>query len=266
MKKYSLRVIITGLLALSMAVFFAGCGKTATPPAEETGTKEPLFAYVGANLKDPVSELAQMYEEKTGVNVEMTFNNAGTLVNQIEMMKKGDIYIPGGMSYVEKAGQGGHIAEIDGPLAYHTPVIITPKGNPANISKVQDLALPGVKLVMPDKEATAIGKTAFKTFEKLGITGAVESNVLTYVETPAKVVATITMGQGDAGIVEYSNSSKNKDKLDIIEIDPAVNITDQIPCASLVYSTQKEQARDFLDFMKDEGPAIFEKHGFKTKA
>ena len=123
-----------------------------------------------------------------------------------------------------------------------------------------------MKLVIPDKEATAIGKTVFKTFEKLGIASEVENNVLSYVETPAKVVATITMGQGDAGIVEYSNTSKNKDKLDIVEIDPSVNIADEIPCATLVYSTQKEQAKDFLNFMKIEGPAVFDKHGFKTKA
>jgi len=267
LKNRLLRVIVAGLLTLLVTVFFAGCGKSEAPaPTGETGTKTPLFAYVGANLKDPVSELAQKYEEKTGVKVEMTFHNSGTLINQLEMMKKGDIYMPGGMPYVEKAKQGGHIAEIDGPVAYHTPVIITPKGNPANINKVQDLARPGVKLVIPDKEATAIGKTVFKTFEKLGIASEVENNVLSYVETPAKVVATITMGQGDAGIVEYSNTSKNKDKLDIVEIDPSVNIADEIPCTTLVYSTQKEQARDFLDFIKKEGPAVFDKHGFKTKA
>ena len=111
MKKRPLQVIAASLLALLVTVFFVGCGKTAPPaPTGETQTKTPLFAYVGANLKDPVSELAQKYEEKTGVKVEMTFHNSGTLINQLEMMKKGDIYMPGGMPYVEKAKQGGHIA------------------------------------------------------------------------------------------------------------------------------------------------------------
>ncbi len=267
------KVLKTGFLALLVMILVAGCGKHGNSPAEEENTqaaqgkesKTPLFAYVGANLKDPVSELAQVYEQKTGVKVELTFNNSGTLLNQLETMKKGDIYMPGGMPYVEKAQQKGYIAEIDGPIAYHTPVIITPKGNPAKISKVQDLAQPGLKLVIPDKEATAIGKTVFRTFDKLGIAGDVEKNVLTYVESPAKVVSTLLLGQGDAGIVEYSNTYKNEDKLDRVEIDPAVNIIEQIPCALLNFSEQKEQARDFLAFMKKEGPAVFEKYGFKTK-
>jgi len=258
-----MQILKYGFLAILVMVFFAGCGKSSNTAAEKP--KEPLFAYVGANLKDPVSELAEAYEQKTGVKVELTFNNSGTLINQLETMQKGDIYMPGAVSFVEKAQQKGYISEMVGPIAYHTPVIITPKSNPAKISKVQDLAQPGVKLVMPDKEATAIGKTVFKTFDKLGIAGQVEHNVLSYVETPAKVVTTILMDQGNAGIVEYSNTYKNLDKLDVVEIDPAVNIVEQIPCATLNFSKQKEQSKDFLEFMKTEGPAVFEKYGFKTK-
>ncbi|WP_134213537.1 molybdate ABC transporter substrate-binding protein [Pelotomaculum propionicicum] len=257
----------TALLALLIALLASGCGKPAGKEnAAPAQAKTPLFAYVGANLKDPVSELAQMYEQKTGVKVELTFNNSGSLLSQLETMKKGDIYLPGGMPFVEAAQKKGYIDEIAGTIAYHTPVIITPKGNPANISKVQDLARSGVKLLIPDKEATALGKTVFKTFDKLGITADIEKNGPVYLESPAKVVAAILMGQGNAGIVEYSNTYQNQDKLDLIEIDPAVNIVDQIPCATLTFTTQKEQAKDFLAFMKTEGPAVFAKYGFKTKS
>ncbi len=261
-KKYK-QILKYGLLTLLVIFLFAGCGKSSNPAPEKA--EETLFAYVGANLKEPVSELAQLYEQKTGVKVELTFNNSGTLLNQLETMKKGDIYMPGGMPYVEKAKQKGYIGEMVGPIAYHTPVIIVPKGNPAQISKVQDLTRPGLKLVIPDKEATAIGKAVFQTFNKLEIAGGVEKNVLTYVESPAKVVSTLLMGQGDAGIVEYSNIYKNEEKLDRVEIDPAVNIIEQIPCAMLNVSSQKELTKDFLEFMKSEGPAIFAKYGFKTK-
>jgi molybdate transport system substrate-binding protein len=270
LEKRFVQVLKTVFLALFVAVLVTGCGKSSSQPAGEGNTaavqaKAPLFAYVGANLKEPVSELAQAYEQKTGVKVELTFNNSGALLNQLETMKKGDIYMPGGMPFVEAAQKKGYIDEVVGPIAYHTPVIITPKGNPANISSVRDLAHSSLKLVIPDKEATAIGKTVFKTFDKLGITESVKKNEPTYVESPAKVVAAILMGQGDAGIVEYSNTYKNLEKLDVVEIDPAVNIVDQIPCATLIFTNQIDQAKDFLAFMKTEGPAAFEKYGFKTK-
>jgi molybdate transport system substrate-binding protein len=126
------------------------------------------------------------------------------------------------------------------------------------------LAKPGVKLVLPDKQATALGQTAFKIFTKLGITAEVERNVLAYLETPAKVIAAIQLGQGDAGIVEYSNA-KIQERLGFIVIDPAVNIIEELPCASLVCSTHPAAARQFLDYAKVEGPAAFAKYGFKTK-
>ncbi|MBM7865572.1 molybdate ABC transporter substrate-binding protein [Heliobacterium gestii] len=260
------------LLALAAALL-TGCGGQGGPggaaenrPAavKPAPSGQPLFAYVGAGLKEPVTEIAAQYEAQTGVKIELTFNNSGALLSQAETAKKGDIYIPGGKPFVEAAQKKGIIENVVGPIAYHVPAIITPKGNPAGIRDVRDLTRPGLKLVLPDKEATAIGKNAFKTFEQLGITAAVEKNILATVETLPKVSAMIGMGQGDAGIAEYSSVSNQKDKLEVLEIDPAVNVIDEIPCASLTFSTQKEQAKDFLSFMQKEGPGVFKKFGFKV--
>ncbi|WP_231702797.1 molybdate ABC transporter substrate-binding protein [Desulfocucumis palustris] len=259
-------------LVLSLTLLLlVGCANTT--PAEQkapenqqdsaTAEKAPMFAYVGAGLKEPFSEIAALYEQKTGVKLETSFNNSGALLNQMETAKKGDIFMPGSMPYIQKAKEAGYLGEMAGPIAYHTPAIITPKGNPAHITKIEDLAKPGVKIIMPDKEATAMGKTAFKIFDKLGITAQVEKNILTYAETPMKVAEMLMLGQGNAGITEIS-MYKNRDKLDVIEIDPGVNMPEEIPCALLTFSTQQEQAKDFLEFMKQEGPAIFAKHGFKT--
>ncbi len=262
------------LLIISFVIsLLAGCSKASQTAQEGTkdqsnkpaAEKTQLFAYVGAGLKEPFSEIAQLYEQKTGVKVEISFNNSGALLNQMETAKKGDIFMPGSMPYVQKAKEAGQLGEMVGPIAYHTPAIITPKNNPAHITKIQDLAKPGVKIIMPDKEATAMGKTAFKIFTKLDITKQVEKNILTYVETPMKVAEMLMMGQGNAGITELSSVHKNMDKLDVIEIDPAVNMAEEIPCTMLTFSAQPEQAKNFLEFIKTEGPAVFAKHGFKTK-
>ncbi|MZP29811.1 solute-binding protein [Heliobacterium undosum] len=237
-----------------------------SPPAETkpAPSGQPLFAYVGAGLKEPVTGLAALYEAQTGIKVELTFNNSGALLSQAETAKKGDIYMPGGKPFVETAQKKGIIEKVVGPVAYHVPAIITPKGNPAGIKDVRDLARPGLKLVLPDKEATAIGKNAFKTFAQLGISAAVEKNILASVETMPKVPAMIAMGQGDAGIAEYSSIAHDQDRLEVIEIDPAVNVIDEIPCASLTFSNQKERAQDFLEFVQKEGPGVFKKFGFKV--
>ncbi|HHU85441.1 MAG: substrate-binding domain-containing protein [Pelotomaculaceae bacterium] len=259
--------LISGLLIAGMIL--SACANQLPEEPNSSATpqeqQKTLFAYVGAGLKEPVTELAAIYEQETGVKVELTFNNTGALLGQLDTVKKGDIYMPGGMSYLDKAKKKGHIDEIVGPVAVHAPVIITPRGNPAGISSLMDLARPGVKVILPEKEATAMGQAAFKMFNRLGIAEQVEKNVLAYVETAPKVSTSIMMGQGDAGIAEYNNAVNCKDKVDMIEIDESINIVDEVPCASLIYSGNKEETKKFLEFMKNEGPAVFAKHGFKTK-
>lgn len=265
-----IKSVIMTFLTLVLACGLLLVGGCSNQPAAEQSPQtqqqpKTLFAYVGANLKEPVTDLAAAYEQKTGIKVEMTFQNSGALLNQLETAKKGDIYMPGGMPFVEQAKQKGFIDQVVGPIAYHIPTIIAPKDNPAHIASVEDLAKPGVKLLMPDKSATAIGKSAAKVFDKIGKTAEIEKNVVASLESPAKVMAAIQMGQGNAGIVEYSNTFKDKDKITIIEIDPKVNVVDQIPIASLVFATDKEQANDFIRFVQENGPAAFEKYGFKIK-
>ncbi len=246
------------LLCFSL-LFLTGCS---TRAAKEQ--PKMLFAYVGANLKEPVTDLAEIYAQKTGIKVELTFNSAGALLNQVETMKKGDIYMPGGMPFVEQAMQKGHIDQVVGPIANHTPVIITPKGNPGQVYSIEDLANEGVKLVIPDKDATALGRAIYKVFNNTSLMPEIEKNILANLETPAKVLVAITMGQGNVGIVDHSNAFKEREKIEVIEIDPKDNEVEQIPIASLVYATDKELALDFMNYVQENGPVIFKKHGFKT--
>ena len=259
--------LFAGLMVFCFAALLAGCGSTqpqsadAGKPAETT----TLFAYVGANLKEPFTKLAEDYEQETGVKIECTFNNSGALLNQMQTMKTGDLYMPGGMPFVKRAEEAGCIDKMEGPIAIHTPVIVTPKGNPAQIHSLQDLAREDVQLVLPDQEATAIGKTISKVFARSGNGPAIEARIIANVETPAKVMAAITMGQGNAGIVEYSNTVKARDKVELIPIDEGLNITEDIPIASLRFSAHKEQAEAFLQYVREKGPEVFASYGFKTK-
>ena len=227
--------------------------------------QKTIFAYVGAGIKAPVIELAEMFKKETGIAVEMTFNNSGALVSQLTLSRKGDVFMPGSMVFVEKAASAGLVDKVSASIAYHVPVIIVPKANPAGIRSIGDFAKPGVKLVLPDSRATALGKSAFKIFDKIDIRAAVEKNILSFGETPQKVAAAISMGTGDAGIVDYSNVSKMRDRLATVDIDPMVNAVEVLPCAVLSCTADKGAAERFMRFAEKRGPAVFEKHGFKTK-
>lgn len=252
------------LLAAGLSLPAAGCGRAKGPIGSTASGNPPpvLFVYAGADLKGPVNQLAQMYQKKTGRKVELTYNNMGTLLSQIAVSHRGDLLISGSMSYIQKARHNGDVTEVIGPLAYHVPVIITPGNNPAGIKGVRDLARPGVRLLMPDQKATAVGKDAFATFAKLRITKAVEKNVIAYLATPSQVLASILMGQGNAGIVARNDVGNQQGNIDVVAIDPSVNVVGEISCAVLSFSQKQKEAREFAAFLGKEAPAVFAAYGF----
>ena len=63
----------------------------------------------------------------------------------------------------------------DVPARFVT-VIITPKGNPANIQKIEDFARPGVRVGLGNPKSCAIGIWHEKTFKKAGIWDQVKNN------------------------------------------------------------------------------------------
>ena len=86
------------------------------------------------------------------------------------------------------------------PVAHHTPVIVTQKGNEKNIYGLKNLNQDGIKLALGDAEANAIGKTSVKMFEKAGITDY-EKNVVVKTATVNELYQAIKTGSVDAAIV-----------------------------------------------------------------
>jgi molybdate transport system substrate-binding protein len=264
-KRVARGLLVSGLFAVVLVLTGFGQKAAAAGTQEDSGRKTTLLAYVGAQLKGPVQRLGEMYQKKTGVEVQMIFNNSGFLLAQLETSRHGDIYIPGSMAFVQKAQRKGIVTEVTKTLAYHVPVIVTPKGNPAGITGVRDLTKPGVKLLMPDSRATAIGADAMKTFNKLGITAQVKQNTVASLPTPAAALAAMLMGQGNAAVVSYNAIVKAKGKMHLVRIDPKVNVVGTIHCAVLSFSKHPGRAKDFAAFLTESGPQVFAEYGFPTK-
>ena len=83
-------------------------------------------------------------------------------------------------------------------------VVITPPDNPADITSLEDLAEPGVQVVLA-AEGVPVGDYARQALESAGLTDAVLANVVSNEEDDASVVAKITAGEADAAIVYVSD-------------------------------------------------------------
>ena len=227
-------------------------------------TPQALMVYSGAGMLKPMDEIGTLFEQKYGVTVNYNYGGSNTLLSQIELTQQGDVYMPGATMYIEKAKEKGFV-DYEQLVAYHVPVIAVPEGNPANITSLNDLTKPGVKVVLGDAKAAACGKIANKILEKNGIFDAVDANVIARTATVNELVVSTCMGTADASIIWKASLVRTEKKTDIIEIPKEQNIIKVIPIGTLTFSENKDMAKQFVDFVaSDKGREVFEKHGFTT--
>ncbi|MBN2076608.1 MAG: molybdate ABC transporter substrate-binding protein [Dehalococcoidales bacterium] len=249
---------VSGLLLFSCVVILAsiiGCSSG----GEKT---ESILVYCGAGMSKPMDEIGRVFLEKYKVEVRYNYAGSNTLLNQMELIKEGDAYMPGATMYIDIAEEKD-LVNYTQLICYHIPVITVPKGNPAGITCLEDLAKPGVRLVWGDPEAAAIGKTGKKILENNNIYDKVWGNVIATLPTMNEVMMQISLGQADASI-NWWDTVKTVEDIEVIEIPEEQNIISIIPIGITTFTEKEDIARNFVDFCaSDEGKKIFTKYGFK---
>lgn len=269
MKSKLIGVIFLALLAVALVV--AGCTTTqpvSSPPESAVLTATPaplaesLLVYSGAGLKAPMQEIGKAFTDKYGTDVQYTYAGSGTLISQMNLTRKGDVFITGSTVEYKTAQTQGLAGEYQ-PVGYHVPVIAVQKGNPKNIQTIQDFAKPGLKIALGDAKGTAIGKAGEKMFGKYNITETVEKNVVTRTPTINELTIIMNTGQADAALLTLDQI--NPDKTDAIPIPLEDNVVLIVPIGVTTFSKSPDTAQKFVDFVaSDEGKAIFVKHGFPS--
>lgn len=266
-KNVLIKKICCFLTVCLMGLSFAACSGNSSGGADPAGqTKgndsgETLFVYSGAGLKKPMDEIAEIYKENKNIMVEYSYAGSAQLISQMELSKKGDVFIVGSEQVYKTAMEKDLAGEYQ-TVAHHTPVIAVPKGNAKGIQTLEDMAKDGVKVILGDEESNAIGKTAQKIIKKNKLED-INNNVVSKAATVNEIVTQLIAGQADAAIVTADCVFGNSD-IETIAIDPQKNIDELIPIGIVKFSEKTEAAQEFVDFIvSDEGKAVFEKYGFE---
>lgn len=248
-------------------VIVAGCADTSSNSqksnADNVAEKDTieLLVFSGAGLKGPMEDIKKAYESEHNVKIKYTYGGSSHLLSQIELSGKGDVFISGSMDAFEAADEKGLVNPCK-KVAYHIPVIGVPKGNPAGIESLEDLAKPGVRVILGDEEANAIGKAAQRIIKKTGLDG-INANVVAKTATVNELVTHLTTTDVDAAIVT-ADSIVNNEEIEMIEIPEEVNSVEIIPVCTLKNSKYPDLSKDFMNFVASgQGKSIFKKHGFE---
>src|SRR6185295_18806017 len=126
-------------------------------PTSPDPSSSPLIVYCAAGLKPPIERAAREYEKLYGGSIQVQYGGSGTLLSNLRVSRRGDLFLAADQSYLDIARTNGLVDEIV-PLAYLTPVLAVRKSNPKRLSSMQDLVTRNATLAFANPEAAAIGK------------------------------------------------------------------------------------------------------------
>lgn len=258
-------------LTLILSICLTACGASAAPtPAPVTATpNHTLIVFAAASLTDAFTEIGAAFDA-ANLGVTTTFNFAGSqaLRTQIEAGAPADVFASASSKEMDTLVTSSFVTK-DVPQVFLTNklVVIIPANNPAALEKLEDLANPGIKIVLAAEEVP-VGKYARQVLDLMdasfgnGFKDKVLANVVSNEDNVKQVVAKLQLGEADAGIV-YVSDVVAAPTLKSIEIPTELNVIAQYPIAPLAKSANADLAAQFVEYvLSAEGQAILAKWGF----
>lgn len=253
----------------------SACGNSATTSGNPTATLGPpvtLNVFAAASLTNAFNDIGKQFQ-KLHPNVTVTFNYAGSqaLATQINQGAPADVFASANQTQMNVVVQGGEVDASSSKVFVHNLlVVIYPKNNPGNITKLQDLANPGLKIVLADKSVPA-GQYALDYLSKASADPSfgssyqanVTKNVVSYETDVETVVTKVAQGEADAGIVYTTDALANKSQLGEIDIPANLQTEATYPIAPIKGSRNAATAQQFVAYvLSSDGQAILKQYGF----
>jgi len=247
------------LLLPAAAVFIPGCSR----PAEETS----LLVFCGAANKPPMEKIARAFEQECGVPVRLIIHGSGTLLSQMKLSRKGDIYLPGSPDYIIIGERKNLLVPAsDRIVVYLVPSIIVPRGNPGGIRTLEDLARPGTRVGIGNPETVCLGLYAVELLDKNGLLEKILPNVVTFAESCEKTADLAALKQVDAVIGWSVFQDWNPERIERVLIPPErIPRISYVPVSLPVFARDPALSRRFIDYVLSQpGLDAFRNYGYIT--
>lgn len=259
MKKKLAVIALAGMMA---AGFTAGNVQAAEPGGE-------LYVFIAASLANAMEEIQKDFNQKYP-DVEIFYNadSSGTLQTQIEEGSRCDIFFSAATKQMdalveEKLAKEDSVVD----LLENKVVLIKLKDAETevtgfeNITEAENLALAG--------EDVPVGQYAREIFTNLEIMDQVEEMEINEGKNVTEVLAAITQGSNEVGVVYATDAASVADQVEIIAEAPAealetpvlypVGLTEDQEASS----AEQEAAEVFLEYLRtEEAMKVFEEYGF----
>jgi molybdate transport system substrate-binding protein len=248
---------VTGAAAAATCLAVFACDPGERPRATDA------TVLAAASLAGPFEEIAEAYERsRPGARVALELAASSTLAAQVRAGARFDVLVTADERTMAAAWRAG-LVERPSTLATNRLVVIAPSDDPGGVRGVEDLARPGVRVVLAQADVPA-GAYARAALAALGIEAEVERNVVSNALDVRGVAAAISLGEADAGIVYLSDLTPAlRGRVKVFPLPERVSVRAVYPIALASSPEHPAGARAFLDLARsDAGRRILAAHGF----
>lgn len=269
--------VFPGIFML-VVLALAACGQ---PPASVPAATSPdeaaisgdIVVFAAASLTEAYTELGNAFEQDyPAATVTLNFAGSQQLAQQLGQGAPADVFASANARQMGVAIEAGRvISGTQQMFAHNRLVVIVSNESATAVTHLQDLAEPGLKLILAAKEVP-VGSYTLNFLDKaaedeqLGAAyrEVVRANVVSYEQNVKAVVTKIVLGEGDAGIVYSSDVTDDAaEHLTTMDIPDHLNTIATYPIAAVSDSANAEAAQAFVGYvLSPQGQAILQRHGF----
>ena len=244
------------LLLLTSTILFTGCEKKDT-----SSDKTELVMLCAAGIKNPVTKIAEAYEEEYGVSVRLQFGGSGTLLSNLEIAGA-DIYLAADSSYTDQAKEKGLVAETI-PVASMKGGYGVLKGNPKKITSLIDLKREDIRVGIGNPEAASVGRFTKKILSKNGAWDSFEPAVT--FPTVNELANALKLGTIDVAII-WDIIASQYPAIDFVSLPAFDAEKKDVTIAVATSSKAPTEALRFCRYLtaRDKGLPIFKAEGFEV--
>jgi molybdate transport system substrate-binding protein len=194
--------------------------------------------------------------------VNLIYAGTPTLVTQIEQGAPADVFASADTTSMDKLSADGFTMGTSRVFAHNQLEIVVAPGNPKGITKLADLAKPGV-IYISEGPTVPAGKYSLQALATAGVKVTPKS-----LETSVTaVISKIELGEADAGIVYTTDINAAGNKVQGIQIPTADNVIATYPMVAVKGTKNSAAADAFIAYvLSTTGQSMLASFGFLSAA
>jgi molybdate transport system substrate-binding protein len=258
----------TGRRNFIKAVGVALTGSLLSPHLSFSNTfqGEQLQVWSCGGLAEAMIPANKLYEQMTGCTIAYTGAFAGALGKSLLGNATTEVFAPRVLDLAKKLKAEGKMLLFK-PLCFTKYVLITPRGNPAGIKGIQDLANPGIRVILSPNASPPGGAAAMLILQNAGVLEEAKENAVVMGDCVQRILPDVISGKGDVSLVEFrlTRMPQFSGQVDIIDIPEKFIPPKPVPftVGVMKWAKNRDLAEDYCNFVVSEkGQSFFNEAGF----